>query len=161
MEPATIIEQSASAAEWGPWIEWPGGECPIPHLKAGEYEMRSIEGDKGCSGGWAEYVSSRNPACERAFAGCWAHKDGCWPVVAYRVRKAKSVAPDPNAAMLARDMQGVESGSTAWGGCKRVHIPAGTYTPEEIGRRAGQSESGGLLSCAAVTHKLGGWGVQS
>lgn len=28
------------ASEWGPWIDWAGGECPIPDAKAGEYQLR-------------------------------------------------------------------------------------------------------------------------
>lgn len=29
-----------SETEWGPWIEWKGGECPIPEAKAGEWQCK-------------------------------------------------------------------------------------------------------------------------
>lgn len=220
MEPAAMNEQSASAADWVAWIEWPGGECPIPHLKAGEYEMKSIPGGKGCSDEWAAYMSSRTSAGERGIAGCWAHAANCWPVVAYRVRQAKPVVPDLGAAMRGEKLAamqddlaeaqrrfGVDRMNSAghaigalagqeWTGdtiaaavshlemlerdgsgptAAPILLQSDDYVPGQrgwcvrtdgraffYGRNVTPAQAPtGLTSCASMTHKLGGWGVQS
>lgn len=43
---------AAQPFQWGPWIPWAGGECPIPDAKAGEYAVRfrgAATGGKYCS----------------------------------------------------------------------------------------------------------------
>lgn len=34
---------------FGPWIDWAGGECPIPDAKAGEFELRRGAGPDAVS----------------------------------------------------------------------------------------------------------------
>jgi hypothetical protein len=42
--PRGRADAGAPADEWGDWIEWAGGECPIPDTKAGEYMVRFDHG---------------------------------------------------------------------------------------------------------------------
>lgn len=37
---AEMLHSSQREPEWSEWIEWNGGECPIPGAKAGEYAIR-------------------------------------------------------------------------------------------------------------------------
>lgn len=60
---------------FGPWIDWAGGECPIPDAKAGEFEIRNHEGDEEGSDQPAIWWSSG--------ANDW-WKNG--RIIAYRVR---------------------------------------------------------------------------
>lgn len=60
------------------WIEWKGGECPIPHAKPGEYELRFSDGDEvesTISVEWWELLWSKETAPETYW------------IVAYRVVK--------------------------------------------------------------------------
>ena len=60
---------------FGPWIDWAGGECPIPDAKAGDFEIRNHEGDEEGSDQPAIWWSSG--------ANDW-WKNG--RIIAYRVR---------------------------------------------------------------------------
>lgn len=67
---------SAQPRQWGPWIEWAGGECPIPDAKAGEYQLRfshSTRTDNNPIGLPKHYAWKMNAA-------------GC-VITAYRVRR--------------------------------------------------------------------------
>lgn len=60
---------------WGPWIEWAGGECPIPDAKDGEWERRNREG--------IEFGPSKMRA-ETSL--CWDHTGSSADIVAYRTQ---------------------------------------------------------------------------
>lgn len=56
------------------WIEWNGGECPIPDAKAGEYEIERRYGDQEI------------PLCN-AKAADWQHENAFYEcdIIAYRL----------------------------------------------------------------------------
>ena len=57
------------------WIEWTGGECPIPDAKAGEYEIERRNGDQGI------------PLCD-ANSADWLHEEDVffeYDITAYRL----------------------------------------------------------------------------
>lgn len=73
---------------WGPWIEWKGGECPIPHAQFGDFELKFADG-----GGYPEFDSGSK--CKSLhfsaayFRECWKHigaATGHRKITAYRVR---------------------------------------------------------------------------
>lgn len=75
---------------WSEWIEWDGGECPIPWAKAGEWQARSRTDGKGCADKFVDaYASSRRA---KVFSDCWAHRKDCWPVLRYRYRLDRAPA---------------------------------------------------------------------
>lgn len=40
------------------WTAWPGGECPIPHAKAGEYEVRCSSVTEEHAADWTNHISA-------------------------------------------------------------------------------------------------------
>ena len=64
-----------SDTDFGPWINWPGGERPIPAIVRHEVRYRN------------NFVSEG----DRPEARDWLHGGAPWDIMAYRVRKA---APD-------------------------------------------------------------------
>ena len=54
------------------WIEWKGGECPIPARKAGQYEAKDSEGRL-----WGSCI-------EASFLD-WSHTNAPGDIIAYRV----------------------------------------------------------------------------
>lgn len=58
---------------FGPWIDWAGGECPIPDANAGELEVKFRDG---------RIYDGHHPFCYD-----WSHKDQfADDIIAYRVR---------------------------------------------------------------------------
>jgi len=57
------------------WIEWDGGECPIPWAKAGEFEVKFRDG------------SLNEDKCMDAidWGSCWEKDNVCDDIVAYRL----------------------------------------------------------------------------
>lgn len=56
------------------WIEWTGGECPVPNAFGREYELR-MRGDS------AFVIRPLVPAAKWR----WSHKDRATDIVAYKV----------------------------------------------------------------------------
>jgi hypothetical protein len=67
-----------AADEWGPWIEWDGGECPIPEATVGHYEI-DIRG----LGLYLPFVWGA-----RDLRSSWQHKNEYGDIIAYRVKKS-------------------------------------------------------------------------
>ena len=177
--------------EWGPWIEWGGGECPIPGAKAGDWQVRFRNGDEVSDSSPVGYLWwGREPGSEtyeivayrlKATADDWKADmlaaweagelevdlgDGwiSWPYASsdscprfdssrelYRRRpsaeKPQEPKPaDPNAAMIARD------------GAPGPEAQVCGYM-EATPSAPGLDAPTGLTTCAAFTHKLGGWGL--
>ena len=67
-----------SEDNFGPWIDWAGGPCPIPDAKAGDFEIKLRNG-KTIGWGSAEYWATWQD---------WWQWQGPKPkaIVAYRVR---------------------------------------------------------------------------
>ena len=61
--------------EWGPWIEWTGGDCPIPDLNIGEFDVR-LRG-VAFRGKW------------KAADLNWDIDDECGDITHYRLRKPR------------------------------------------------------------------------
>lgn len=80
------IPQSADG--WGPWIEWKGGECPIPGVKAGNYSVKWANG----------HVST--------YKNLLAHQAAGWDrhIVAYRVRLTAQQPTEQATAESDRDI---------------------------------------------------------
>lgn len=64
------------------WIEWKGGECPIPDAKAGEFEVGLRDGDILSNEGW----SAMDYSWHRAGSKGLAHD--C-EIIAYRLIEPK------------------------------------------------------------------------
>lgn len=65
---------AAQSRQWGPWIDWAGGDCPIPDAKAQTYELRFRNGE--------ETSSTREGK-----SWIWANGEPCGAdIIAYRVR---------------------------------------------------------------------------
>lgn len=60
-----------SDENFGPWIDWAGGQCPIPNAKAGDFEVKFRGGNVGDICDASEYVWGED-------------RDGT--IIAYRVR---------------------------------------------------------------------------
>lgn len=95
--------------QWLEWIEWKGGECPIPHATAGEWQAKSVPGGNGAPQSHVDYCTKRHDAND-GLDCCWQHAPGKWPIDAYRVRltaqqPATTVGDgvDENARMVERD----------------------------------------------------------
>lgn len=137
-------------AEWGPWIEWNGGECPIPEAKAGEFEVRTDDVDQVR----ASMYCRNEPAGVGWMSNCWAQHKNHWPILAYRVKRSAETctppdtqAPDEpedeaamNAAMIERDLR--EPAEKPQAAAVAVAEP----TPWH-------------LRCAPWTNRFGGWGA--
>ena len=65
----------SDTGNFGPWIDWAGGECPIPDAKAGDFEIRHHAGDEEIS---------YHPAIWWSEGGADWWKNG--KIIAYRVR---------------------------------------------------------------------------
>ena len=65
------------------WIAWEGGECPIPHAKAGEWEAKERNG------------KITTQMCDAA-ADAWDHRPDCdrYDIVAYRLKPATAATVD-------------------------------------------------------------------
>lgn len=66
---ATYDEPQAPKVDDDGWIEWKGGECPVPREKLVEVRFRNLVTNMGCTAG---------------FWG-WDHSNGGWDIVTYRV----------------------------------------------------------------------------
>lgn len=73
------LAQNAPESQWGPWIEWEGGECPIPDAKAGEYEVRPSPA--------APWQPGKD-RCAIDWEHNWRCRGGFWPITAYRLLKS-------------------------------------------------------------------------
>jgi hypothetical protein len=70
--PAAGTEVSATPAQADPeWIEWKGGECPVPLDATIEYRLRS------------GYSATRK--CGEFLSSLWVNHESSWDIVAYRV----------------------------------------------------------------------------
>lgn len=65
--------------QWSEWIEWKGGECPIPHAKAGEWQFSA---DDFYLEEAASFASLVRPDFYRLN---WLRTPGYWFITAYRV----------------------------------------------------------------------------
>lgn len=70
--------------QWSEWIEWKGGECPIPGVKEWWYRFR--DGEEG------------RVHRELAESCRWHHRDNCADIVAYRVRLTAQQPAEPRKA---------------------------------------------------------------
>ncbi len=61
--------------DFGPWIDWAGGPCPIPDAKAGEYDLKFVDGNP-------------SSVVNKIAASMWNWREGDVniPIIAYRVR---------------------------------------------------------------------------
>jgi hypothetical protein len=170
MEQTDVMARQAADAEemrWGPWVEWKGGECPIPHAKAGEWECR-------CASVLALIFCRWNGADERRYAAFWGHlypKDD-FNITAYRVLKTVtqlvdealrmadelSATIDRNEAQLEKaalplpqsDLPGIAK-QQAWLAAQPVPVPPPAPAPKE---------HPGLATVAPLSGRVGGrWGV--
>ena len=75
-----------SEDNFGPWIDWAGGPCPIPDAKAGDFEIKLRNG-KTIGWGSAEYWATWQD---------WWQWQGPKPkaIVAYRVRRSVKTCYD-------------------------------------------------------------------
>lgn len=70
--------------QWSEWIKWNGGECPIPHAKAGEWQGRYKDGD--ICGNGADATDLR---------WHWINGGSGGDKVAYRVKLTAQADPRP------------------------------------------------------------------
>ena len=69
--------------EWGPWIDWSGGENPAP----GMYVAIEIRGRA-----WVEDRFPRgNPDCDLSEVWAWWHDGEDDDIVRYRIRKPRGM----------------------------------------------------------------------
>lgn len=74
-----------SEAEWGDWIEWKGGECPV---KDGILtEARWADGEVLLSGQARVWIG-------------WKHQHGLMNIVAYRVKRTQAQSASANATQV-------------------------------------------------------------
>jgi hypothetical protein len=90
---------TAPADEWGDWIEWAGGECPIPQAKAGEYMIRRAD---GCE------VASAGPA--PVWGNLWSMRSLPGTITAYRLKRTptlldQAIRPDLPPECLAAEVR--------------------------------------------------------
>jgi hypothetical protein len=150
MEQTDVMARQAADAEemrWGPWVEWKGGECPIPGVKAGEWQCR-------CAGESAMVGHQWFGSDEHAnYASLWRHlfpRDD-FNITAYRVLKTAAKPVEPAALPLpASDLPGIAK-QQAWLAAQPAPVPPPAPTPKE---------HPGLATIAPMSGRVGGrWGV--
>lgn len=78
--------------QWSEWIEWKGGECPIPHAKAGEWWWRIGEAP-------AARPSVKDAADDRDW-----NSGSLYQITAYRVRLTAQQPTEPATTESDRDI---------------------------------------------------------
>lgn len=68
-----------------PWIEWKGGECPVPEGTLIDVKYRDGHKQKGCPAGYTPTEFMRH-------AIDWAHDDDDEDIIAYRLAKTKKAS---------------------------------------------------------------------
>lgn len=91
-----------------PWIEWEGGECPVPVGTLIDVKYRDGHKQKGCPAGHPPAEFTRNTID-------WDHDDVDGDIVAYRLAKPKKAGPtveSPAVEGVQRDELGKPLGAT-------------------------------------------------
>ena len=78
----TTTEQTAQD-EWGPWVYWRGGECPIPDAKAKEFCLIFVDG------------SESSPASVDAKQFGWSRSLNLHAAIITHYRLRKPATPSP------------------------------------------------------------------